>query len=176
MFGGRGISIHDGLTLDIRTSLVDNLERVSAQFYSNVFNTAYTTAANTPQQDRDATSPTYGPNLSELETGFFDNNKVIFLGSGTSGMIYVYVLVPDADCPQPFFHSVYRAGGISSSWQSLYGAGNIGDLGISDMLYVGDSVDHERLLLVTGSTSNSISVYRVADNPTDLRKRAADQQ
>ena len=69
-----------------------------------------------------------------MDSGYFQGNKVLFLGSGTSGMIYVYVLVPDADCPQPFFHSVHRLGGTSSSWQSLYNNANIGDLGITDML------------------------------------------
>ena len=58
MFGGRGISIHDGQTLDTRTSLVDNIERVSAQFYKLVHNTGFVAASNTPQTDRDTTSPT----------------------------------------------------------------------------------------------------------------------
>ena len=69
-----------------------------------------------------------------MDTGFFGDKKVLFLGSGSSGMIYVYVLVADADCPQPFFHSVHRRGSISSTWQTLYTTGSIGDLGISDML------------------------------------------
>ena len=57
MFGGRGISIHDSTSLEIRTALVDNLERVSAQFFRNVFNTAMVSSSNTPQQDRETTSP-----------------------------------------------------------------------------------------------------------------------
>ncbi|XP_070180801.1 uncharacterized protein [Littorina saxatilis] len=89
MFGGRGISIHDGQTLDLRTSLVDNLERVSAQFYKEVFNSAFTSPTNTPQMDRDVTSPTTGPNLSVMETGIFEKVKVMLLGSRTSVMIFV---------------------------------------------------------------------------------------
>ena len=58
MFGGRGISIHDGQTLQVRTSLVDNVERVSAQFYKEVHNTDFISPINTPQTDRDSTSPT----------------------------------------------------------------------------------------------------------------------
>ena len=58
MFGGRGISIHDGQTLEVRTSLVDNIERVSAQFFKEVHNTDFVSPLNTPQTDRDATSPT----------------------------------------------------------------------------------------------------------------------
>ena len=75
-----------------------------------------------------------GPNLAVLETGLFNNKKLLFMGSGSSGMIYVYVLVAGADCPQPFFHSVYRRGGISATWETLYTNGDIGDLGITDML------------------------------------------
>jgi hypothetical protein len=75
-----------------------------------------------------------GPNVNVMETGFFNNNKMLFLASESSGLIYVYVLLQGATCPQPVFHSVYRRGGISSSWQNLYNNNNMGDIGITDLL------------------------------------------
>jgi hypothetical protein len=47
------------LLVQVLTGLVDNLERQSAIFYKEVHNSAYTSASNTPQQDRDVTSPYY---------------------------------------------------------------------------------------------------------------------
>lgn len=75
-----------------------------------------------------------GPNLSTIESGYYNGNIVMFVGSATAGIIYVYVLSPDANCPQPYFHSAFRLGSTFSSWTSLYQQGTIGDIGITDML------------------------------------------
>ena len=36
--------------------------------------------------------------------------------------------------------------------------------------YIGNSADHEKLLVVASAISNSVSVYKVQDNPVELRK------
>ena len=69
-----------------------------------------------------------------MEVGEFDGKTVVFMGSGTSGILYVYVLAPDADCPQPFFHSLHRRGSAVSPWGQAYRQGSMGDIGINDIL------------------------------------------
>ena len=44
------------------------------------------------------------------------------------------MLAPDAYCPQPFFHSIHRSGSAFSSWGQAYSQGNMGDIGINDIL------------------------------------------
>lgn len=162
--GGRGISIREGGTLNVATSLVDNIERVSSQAFTTIFNSGYRVPTNTPQQDKEATSPTFGPDLSVIETGLFNGQKVLFLGSANSGIIYVYVLVPSADCPQPYWHSAVRSGNTFATWNTAYANSQMGDIGITDMLFIPRqgqrTVD---VLIVASSTSNSISSYRISD-------------
>ncbi|GFR66559.1 hypothetical protein ElyMa_005562600 [Elysia marginata] len=56
-FGGRGFSIHLADNLGIGTTTVDSFEKVTKQYMSDVFNTAYTGPSSNPQADREATSP-----------------------------------------------------------------------------------------------------------------------
>lgn len=163
--GGRGISIRNGTNLlDAKTFLVDNLEREMAKSFRSLFNSAYVSPDHTPAQDVEETSPTYGPDLNAIESGIHEGQKILFMGSSSSGIIYTYVLVPGADCPQPFFHSAVRSGNIFATWQNAYNEGQMGDIGISDMLYIPRSgpriID---VLLVASATSNSIHSYRVSD-------------
>ena len=81
-----------------------------------------------------SSTPPQGPNLKALEVGEFEGKTVVFIGGGTSGILYVYMLAPDAQCPQPFFHSVHRSGSAFSSWGQAYDQGNMGDVGINDIL------------------------------------------
>ena len=69
-----------------------------------------------------------------MEVGEFDGKTVMFMGGGSSGILYVYVLAPDATCPQPFFHSVHRVGNEFTAWGQAFAAGNMGDIGINDIL------------------------------------------
>ncbi|KAK7502801.1 hypothetical protein BaRGS_00006051 [Batillaria attramentaria] len=162
--GGRGISIRRGSDLSIATSLIDNVERETAQNFRTIFNSGMTDPSKTPQQERDVTSPSFGPDLSVIETGIYENQKVLFLGGGSSGIIYVYVLVPDTDCPQPYFHSAKRFGNTFLTWQAAYNQGQVGDIGITDMLYIPRqgqrTVD---VLAVASATSNSIHTYLVSE-------------
>ncbi|MCI3311048.1 hypothetical protein MP969_25660, partial [Escherichia coli] len=167
LFGGRGISIRDGDTMEVRTTLVDNIERMAAQYHEEVFNTRMESPSDTPQGNRDSTSPLLGPSLTFMETGIFQGNRVLFLGSAHSGIIYVYALSADANCPQPFFHSTHRRGSTFSSWDTLFAQGTIGDLGISDMLYLSDD-DLTPVLAVASSLSNSLSIYSVVEAVIDI--------
>ena len=56
-FGGRGFGIRDANNFETPTVIVDGVERVTERYYSNIFNTAYMADADTPQTDREATSP-----------------------------------------------------------------------------------------------------------------------
>ncbi|KAK7502737.1 hypothetical protein BaRGS_00005987 [Batillaria attramentaria] len=163
--GGRGISIRRGSDLSVATSLIDNVERETAQNFRNIFNSGMRFPNRTPQQEKDITSATFGPDLSVIETGFYEDQKVLFLGGGSSGIIYVYVLIPDTDCPQPYFHSAKRFGNTVLTWQAAYDQGQMGDIGITDMLYIPRegqrTVD---VLVVASATSNSIHTYRVNDD------------
>jgi hypothetical protein len=69
-----------------------------------------------------------------MATGNFHGKTLMVFGSATSGILYVYQLSPDTNCPQPIFHSVHRRGLLFSSWQNAYNSGNMGDIGITDML------------------------------------------
>ena len=75
-----------------------------------------------------------GPNLGAMTAGDFKGKTLLFLGSATSGILYVYQLAPDANCPQPIFHSVHRAGSTVLSWSQAYNQGTMGDIGITDMM------------------------------------------
>jgi len=163
-FGGRGFSIHNAQSFDTPSAIVDSIEQVTKQYYSEIFNTAYLSDTSTPQSDKEATSPLLGPNVAAMEVGDFDGKTVLFMGGGSSGILYVYMLAPDAVCPQPFFHSIHRAGSIFSSWGQSYTAGNMGDIGINDILYLQNS-NLAPVLVVAASTSNSISVYSVEEAP-----------
>ncbi|KAK7089386.1 mesenchyme-specific cell surface glycoprotein-like isoform X2 [Littorina saxatilis] len=162
-FGGRGFSIHDANTFKTVSGVVDNIEQVSKQFYRNVFNTAYLSDDSTPAVDVEATSPSLGPNLGSMAVGDYEGKTVMFFGSATSGILYVYQLSPDTDCPQPVFHSVHRAGSSAFSWSQSFGQGNMGDIGITDMMYLKDD-NLLPVLVVASATSNSISIYSVGDN------------
>ncbi|XP_005091631.2 mesenchyme-specific cell surface glycoprotein-like [Aplysia californica] len=165
-FGGRGFSIHSGQNLDIRSATVDSIEKVTKQYMPDVFNSAYRSPTSNPQRDRESTSPFLGPYLQAMTVAEFQDKTVLFLGSGNSGIIYVYVLSADATCPQPYFHSLYRAGGKYSTWQTLYDTEAMGDIGINDMRYLED-IDLTPILVVTSSISNSVSIYHVEEGPFD---------
>ncbi|XP_076465432.1 uncharacterized protein LOC143297141, partial [Babylonia areolata] len=95
-FGGRGFSVHNANNFDTPTAIVDSIEQVTKQYFPSLFNTAYLADTSTPQSDREATSPFLGPNLSAMEVGEFDGKTVVFFGGGSSGILYVYMLAPDA--------------------------------------------------------------------------------
>ena len=65
--------------------------------------------------------------------GDYEGKSLLFLGSATSGVLYVYQLSPDSLCPQPVFHSLHRAGSTSLSWAQAFAQGTMGDVGITDM-------------------------------------------
>ena len=75
-----------------------------------------------------------GPNLGAMAVGDFNGKTLLFMGSATSGILYVYQLSPDSSCPQPVFHSVHRAGSTSLSWSQAFNQGSMGDIGITDMM------------------------------------------
>ena len=77
---------------------------------------------------------TQGPELTGLALGHFNGKDVMFLGGGSSGIIYVYMLSADSLCAQPYFHSVHHSGDVYASWQTNYNNGRMGDIGITDML------------------------------------------
>ena len=56
-FGGRGFGIRDANNFETPTVIVDGVERVTERYYSNIFNTAYMANTDTPQTDKEATSP-----------------------------------------------------------------------------------------------------------------------
>ncbi|GFO14126.1 mesenchyme-specific cell surface glycoprotein [Plakobranchus ocellatus] len=166
-FGGRGFSIHSPTTLGIRSATVDSVEKVTKQYVPDVFNTAYTGPNSNPQADREATSPTLGPNLQAMDVAEFEDKTVLFVAGSSAGVLYVYVLSADSFCPQPYFHSLYRAGGKYSSWQSLYDTEQMGDIGITDVRYLRD-IDLVPVLIVASATSNSVSIYTVEEGPFDV--------
>merc|ERR1711879_666728 len=102
-FGGRGFSIHSKRTFNIRSATVDTIEQVTMQYMPDVFNSAYMGPSTNPNQDKEASSPLLGPFLQAMEIANFRGKTVLFLGAGNSGIIYIYILSPDAECPQPFF-------------------------------------------------------------------------
>jgi len=163
-FGGRGFSIHNANSFSTPSAIVDSIEQVTKQYYSDVFNTAYLSDSSTPQSDREATSTLLGPNLAAMEVGEFEGKSVVFVGGGTSGILYVYMLAPDAGCPLPYFHSIHRSGSVFSSWAQAYSQGNMGDIGINDILYL-QNTNLAPVVVVASSTSNSISVYNVVEKP-----------
>jgi len=164
--GGRGFSIHSGRDFKSASTTVDSIEKVTKQYMPDVFNTAYRHPQHNPQQDKESTSCYTGPYLQAMEVATFKDKDVLFLGGGNSGIIYVYVLSADSACPQPYFHSLYRAGGKFNTWQQLYDDGNMGDIGINDMKYLED-IDLSPVLVVTSSISNSVSIYSVEEGPFD---------
>ncbi|GFR66555.1 mesenchyme-specific cell surface glycoprotein [Elysia marginata] len=166
-FGGRGFSIHLPTNLGIGSTTVDSFEKVTKQYMSDVFNTAYTGPSSNPQADRETTSPYLGPDLQAMDVAEFEDKTVLFVAGGSSGILYVYVLSADAWCPQPYFHSLYRAGGKYSSWQALYDTEQMGDIGITDVRFLED-IDLVPVLVVASSTSNSVSIYTVEEGPFDV--------
>ncbi|KAK3699071.1 hypothetical protein RRG08_041633 [Elysia crispata] len=166
-FGGRGFSIHLPRNLGIGSTTVDSFEKVTKQYMSDVFNTAYTGPSSNPQADRETTSPYLGPDLQAMDVAEFEGKTVLFVAGGSSGIVYVYVLSADAWCPQPYFHSLYRAGGKYSSWQSLYDTEQMGDIGITDVRFLED-IDLVPVLVVASSISNSVSIYTVEEGPFDV--------
>ena len=166
-FGGRGFTIHSSFRFNLSLSTnVDDVEKVTKMYMPDVFGSAYRSPTSNPQRDRDSTSPFRGPYLQAMDVGEFKGKTILFLGSGGSGIIYVYVLSADAACPQPWFHSLYRAGGKYSTWQTLYDTGAMGDIGINDVRYLQD-IDLKPVLVVTSSISNSVSIYSVEEGPFD---------
>lgn len=163
-FGGRGFSIRDGNVMETPTVIVDQVEEAAEEWFPNIFNSAYTNSTNTPQSDKEATSPALGPELTGLALGEFQGKTVLFLGGGSSGILYVYMLSPDSRCLQPYFHSVHRTGDTYTSWQAAYSHGKMGDIGITDMLYI-HSENILPVVVVAAATSNSVSVYQVAEEP-----------
>ena len=90
-----------------------------------------------------------------MDVGEFEGKTVLFVGGGSSGILYVYMLSPDASCLQPYFHSVHRTGSIFSSWQSAYADGHMGDVGITDMKYVSPAC--------TSASASAVSFSEVVD-------------
>ncbi|KAK7089389.1 hypothetical protein V1264_024899 [Littorina saxatilis] len=161
-FGGRGFGIRDANNFETPTVVVDSVETETERYFSSVFNTAFGKQGNTPQTDKEATSPSLGPELTAQAVGEYDGKTVLFMGGGSSGILYVFMLSPDARCLQPYFHSIHRRGDTLSTWQTSYAAGKMGDIGITDMMFI-ETTEIRPILVVAAATSNSVSLYGIAD-------------
>jgi hypothetical protein len=99
------------LLVQVMTALVDNLERQSAIFYKEVHNSAYTSASNTPQQDRDVTSPYYVSHSSVCtHSGATDMQKSGLIGTAGNPPLFEhdYVKILQSLCVSHKIVETYR--------------------------------------------------------------------
>nr|XP_054768656.1 mesenchyme-specific cell surface glycoprotein-like [Lytechinus pictus] len=174
-FGARGFSIFRASNMTLVYDSGDEVEKMIAKFYPDVFNTD--TKPDDADEDKpidffDKRSDNKGPECESVEIGELDGRRILFVGVDRTSVILIYSL--EVGQVVPTFETVYRAGGINDTFQNLLNNGNLGDLDPEDMKFIpgSKSVTGVAMLMVTSTVSGTISLYEVYDeilqtNPTD---------
>ncbi|XP_011675784.2 mesenchyme-specific cell surface glycoprotein isoform X2 [Strongylocentrotus purpuratus] len=171
-FGARGFSIFRASDITLVYDSGDEVERMIAKFYPDIFNTNTKSddpAIESPADLFDKRSDNLGPECESVEIGELDGRRIIFVGVDRTSAILVYSL--ESGEVVPTFESVYRAGGRNDTFQSLLDNRNLGDLDPEDLKFIpaSASVTGVPMLMVTSTVSGTISLYEVYDesSPTD---------
>ncbi|XP_078611141.1 mesenchyme-specific cell surface glycoprotein-like [Branchiostoma floridae x Branchiostoma japonicum] len=162
-FGGRGVSIFRADDLSLVWDSGDDLEKMEAKFYPEIFNTRYNDKPDEqPTDEFDDRSCKRGPEPQSLTVGRIGNQTIIFISAEKTGSVFIYSL-DTGEQITPTFQSVYWGGRADLTWEEAYRARQVGDMDPEDMSFVpGDrSPNGTPLLLVAGTSSGTVSVYEV---------------
>ncbi|XP_030843548.1 mesenchyme-specific cell surface glycoprotein-like [Strongylocentrotus purpuratus] len=166
-FGARGFSIFRASDIALVYDSGDEVAKIIAKFYPDVFSTDTNTddpANETPEDLFDKRSDNQGPECESVEIGELGGRRIIFVGIDRTSAILVYSL--ESGEVVPTFESVYRAGGRNDTFQNLLDDRNLGDLDPDDLKFIpaSASVTGVPMLMVTSSVSGTVSLYEVYDD------------
>ncbi|CAH1253653.1 Hypp1213 [Branchiostoma lanceolatum] len=165
-FGGRGVSIFRADDMSLVWDSGDDLERMEAKFYPEIFNSRYNDRGDERPTDQfDDRSCKRGTEPQSLTVGRLGNSTILFVAAQKTGSVFIYSL--DAgEGITPTFQSVYWGGRADLTWEEAYQARQVGDTDVEDMSFVpGDkSPNGKPLLLVGGTSSGTVSIYEVMES------------
>ncbi|KAI8501582.1 hypothetical protein Bbelb_208530 [Branchiostoma belcheri] len=164
-FGGRGVSIFRAENLTLVWDSGDDLERMEAKFYPEIFNSRYKYLDERPTDQFDDRSCKRGPEPQALTVGHLGKKTILFIAAEKTGSIFIYSLDAGEEI-RPTFQSVYWGGRADLTWGEAYRTRQVGDTDVEDMRFVpGDkSPNGKPLLLVAGTSSGTVSVYEVMES------------
>ncbi|XP_078679646.1 mesenchyme-specific cell surface glycoprotein-like [Branchiostoma floridae x Branchiostoma belcheri] len=164
-FGGRGVSIFRAEDLSLVWDSGDDLERMEAKFYPEIFNSRYKYLDERPTDQFDDRSCKRGPEPQSLSVGHLGKKTILFIAAEKTGSIFIYSLDAGEEI-RPTFQSVYWGGRADLTWGEAYRTRQVGDTDVEDMRFVpGDkSPNGKPLLLVAGTSSGTVSVYEVMES------------
>ncbi|XP_021368598.1 mesenchyme-specific cell surface glycoprotein-like [Mizuhopecten yessoensis] len=139
----------------------DEMERSAVQYYGPVFNGDTTNGNLQPIAEMDTRSDDMGPEPRALAGGLFGNSDFPFVIAGTrNGILYTYTLRTG----NPALESLYRAGNMEGTWNSLYINDQTGDNVINDMGTIEKNIlTTNPFIYVVSEASGSFSIYEVKE-------------
>ncbi|XP_066303691.1 mesenchyme-specific cell surface glycoprotein-like [Branchiostoma lanceolatum] len=169
-FGGRGFSLWNATTLEQIWDSGDDVEARHAQYYPSLFNSEYKSKYkdDLPTWTMDEASSDMGPQVETLTTGEVNGKILILVTCERPSSLMVYSIDPATLIPR--FESIYRPGRFDKRWIEAYLHREVGDTDPEDVKFITaeDSPDGKPLVLVSGSLSGTVSLYRVNDPYTVL--------
>ncbi|XP_078681785.1 mesenchyme-specific cell surface glycoprotein-like [Branchiostoma floridae x Branchiostoma belcheri] len=168
-FGGRGFSVWDAKNLTQIWDSGDQVERAHAMYYPSIFNSEFEEdfPHDHPEDTMDETSKKKGPQSESLAVGEAFGKTVIVLGNERTSTLMLYALDTHNPHAFPEFQSIYRHGRWDRRWDSAYDDREVGDIDPEDIKFIPheDSPDGHPMLLVAGSLSGTVTLYRVINTP-----------
>ncbi|CAH1230731.1 Hypp331 [Branchiostoma lanceolatum] len=168
-FGGRGFSIWDAKNLTQIWDSGDQVERAHALYYPSIFNSEYQDEFlhDHPEDTMDETSKKKGPQSESLAVGEAFGKTVIVLGNERTSTLMLYTLDTHNPHAVPEFQTIYRHGRWDRKWDNAYDDREVGDIDPEDIKFIPheDSPDGHPMLLVAGSLSGTVTLYRVINTP-----------
>ncbi|XP_019614604.1 PREDICTED: mesenchyme-specific cell surface glycoprotein-like [Branchiostoma belcheri] len=168
-FGGRGFSVWDAKNLTQIWDSGDQVERAHAMYYPSIFNSEFEEdfPHDHPEDTMDETSKKKGPQSESLAVGEAFGKTVIVLGNERTSTLMLYALDTHNPHAVPEFQSIYRHGRWDRRWDSAYDDREVGDIDPEDIKFIPHeaSPDGHPMLLVAGSLSGTVTLYRVINTP-----------
>eukprot|EP00803_Ostreobium_quekettii_P005992 evm.model.scf_664.4 EVM.evm.TU.scf_664.4 scf_664:26489-33952(-) len=116
-----------------------------------------------PEDLVDRNSPLGGPEPETLAVGVVENRRLLFLGVEKSSAVFVY----DITNPRkPLWQSAVYSGMHNTTWAELFNEKLITDVDPEAVEFIDEehSPTGEPLLVVAGSLSGTVSIYRVSNS------------
>ncbi|XP_066287026.1 uncharacterized protein [Branchiostoma lanceolatum] len=159
-FGGRGFSLWNAEDLTLVWDSGADVERHHERHLPLIFNSEFDDDES-PRTEFDEASGKKGPETEAITAAEVHGKTVVIIGNEAMSSLMLYSV--DALTGTPSFESIFWSGDDSKYYADAYEDRDIGDVDPEQLKFLPAALspDGTPLLLVGGSTSGTVSVYRV---------------
>nr|UYM80485.1 shell protein 1 [Terebratalia transversa] len=160
-YGARSIAIWRADDFSLVYESGSELEDLYRDRMPIIFNSFMGNTSLTPSTSMDLRSDDKGPEPESLDIAQIGDTTLIALGNERTSSVVLYAI--RGNSVTPTFQALFRNGDIDATWEELYQQRRIGDIDPEDIriIHPRDSPTGEAMLLVSGSLSGTVTLYRI---------------